>query len=279
MERKILVFLFVVVLLSLSVEAIIHVAVSVNSDIDGFISYIDVPPLVQDSYQRFTLVWVNSGSVSCRLRTRADVYGGWGEGRRLLYSAWSAWAPSEPGTENTMYSYWFPEVDGNYSVDLKIYYCNLIFDGPERNFTVARGRVYSRNSTVLAASGLLDVSASSNKSAIEFTLKPGKDIDSMLITPSSYPTAWVFESTVVSHLEAGKPRSVRINYEPTIWKSRNVSFTLVSADGSLFLEHVVKLEEKKGIPWESIVIGLLFLLVVFLSVLLFSLKKENINRL
>jgi len=265
--------------LSLTAGALIPVAVSVNSDIDGFISYVDVPVLVEDSYQRFTLVWVNSGSVSCCLRTRADVYSGWGDNKSLLYSAWSGEVPSEPGTENTLYSYWFPEGDGNYSVDFKIYYCNLIVDGLERNFTVARERVYSRNSTVLAASGLLDVSASTNKSAIEFTLKSSEDIDRMLITPSSYPTAWVFESTEVNHLEAGKPRSVRVNYEPTIWKSRNVSFTLVSADGSMFFEHVVKLEEKKGIPWESIAMGFLFLLVVFLSILLFSLRKKNINQL
>ncbi|MEA1924395.1 MAG: hypothetical protein U9M95_00840 [Candidatus Altiarchaeota archaeon] len=277
MWNKISVLLFAAVLLSLSAGALIPVSVSINSDIDGFISYVDVPDHVEDSYQRFTLVWVNSGSVSCRLRTRADVYSGWEGNKSLLYSAWSGEMPSEPGTENTLCSYWFPWGDGNYSVDFKIYYCNLIVDGPQRNFTVERERVYFGNLSVLPTPELLDVSASSNKSAIEFTLKSSEDIDGLLITPSAYPTAWVFESTEVGYLKAGNPRSVKVSYEPTIWKSRNVSFTLVSADGSMFFEHVVELKEKKGIPWESIVLGFLFLLVVFLSVLLFSLGKKNIN--
>ena len=277
MAKKIIVLFFAGVLLSLSAGALIHVAVSVNSDIDGFISYVDVPDNVKDSYQRFTLVWVNSGSVSCRLRTRADIYSGQGEGKKFLYSAWSAKMPSEPGTENTLYSYWFPKVDGNYSVDFKIYYCNLIVDGPQYNFTVEREYVYYGNSSVISKPGLLDVSASTNKSAIEFTLKSSEDIDGLLITPSSYPTAWVFESTEVYNLKAGEPQIVRVSYEPTIWKSRNVSFTMVSADGSMFFEHEVKLEEKTSFPWESIVMGLLFLIVVFLSILLFSLGKKNIN--
>ena len=272
MIKKIMLYLTAAFLFTTPCGALIHVAVSVNSNIDGFISYTEVPPLVEESYQRFTLVWVNTGSISCQLRTRADVYSIRDDERSFIYSAWSQKIPSEPGVESTLVSYWFPKKQGNYSVDYRIYYCNNIVEGPSFNFTVAGARNYS-----LSQPDILDVTTYNNKSSVEFHLKPKRDIDGLLITPVVYPIAWIFESTEVGDIKAGETKKVRLGYDPTIWKKKNISFTLVSADGSLYLTKKVELTQDKGLDWDAVALGLLLLVVVVLSFLLFSLKEVNIS--
>ena len=120
----------------------------------------------------------------------------------------------------------------------------------------------------------MDLSYKSNRSTVEFNIVPKEDIPALLITPSSYPTAWVFESLVEKNLVKGESRNVKIHYRPTVWKQRNISFTFVSADGFFFLEETVPLrKENPGLSLEQMLIILLSLIVLILMVLLFRARK------
>ncbi len=263
---------FTLLLFPLNVYGLMYVSVSVDSSIDGYSPYSNTPVIVDGAFQTFTVVWGNTGSVSCRVKSRMDIFGKVKNKTALLYTAWSREEPSEPGTMHTLYSYWYPPGPGNYSAYSRIYYCNLIFDGPEVNFSVTRGRV--SNETVLKSMELLEVSYTTNRSTVEFNIVPKADISELLITPSTYPAAWVFESQLVKNLVEGESRVVKIHYQPTVWKRRNISFTLVSGDGSFLLEENVPLrKENPGLTLEQMLIILLLLIVLILLVLLYRARK------
>ena len=279
---KRILFLFIlltaIILFSFTAIGIIQVSVSVDSNIDGYIPFSEIPSLVNNTYQKFTVVWGNTGSVSCKLRIRSDIYKKSKNRTILLYSAWSKEVPSEPGTEYTLNSYWYPEEAGNFTVRTKIYYCNLIIDGPAGNFTVIKENI-STNKTKI-----LDIKISTNKSIVEFDVTPRDDIDNILITPKSYPMGWIFESREIDHINKGETKNVRINYEPSIWKRRNITFMLVSKDNSIIMEKTIELKEgeKGGLPLGLeylyiIIVLILLIIILILFIMLFRNRTKTKN--
>jgi hypothetical protein len=264
--NKTVAFVAVFLLLASSADAIMRINVYVSNLIDGRMPYIDMPAVVNNTPQKFIIVWENTGSVGCNFRMRADIYQRVKGESVPVYSSWSKAVPIEPGGAGNLEAYWYPNRTGEYSVETFLYFCNFLSDGPKSNFTV-----FKANRTLAKMPAA--IRAESTEDYIDFVINPTEDISSLMIVPKSYPVGWVFESGEWRGIEKGKDNRLRLGYSAQIWKESNVSFDVVSSDGKYYQSVVVELAKKQEFPLYPIVIGVLVLLIIILSVKVFSYRR------
>jgi hypothetical protein len=256
----------VFLLLASCADAIMRVNVYVSDLIDGRMPYIDMPAVVNNTPQKFIIVWENTGSVGCNFRMRADIYQRARGKLVLAYTSWSKAVPIEPGGAGNLEAYWYPNKTGDYSVETFLYFCNFLSVGPKSNFTV-----FKANRTLAKMPAA--IRAESTEDYIDFVINPTEDISSLMIVPKSYPVGWVFDSGEWLGIEKGKDNRLRLGYSAQIWKASNVSFDVVSSDGRYYQSVVVELAKKQEFPTYPVVIGVLVLLVIILSIKVFSYRR------
>jgi hypothetical protein len=263
--NRIVVLLAAFLLLASSADAIMRVNVYVLDRIDGRVPFVDMPSVANNTPQKFLVVWENTGSVGCSFLMRADIYQRI-DGRLVpLHTSWSKETPIEPGGAGNLEAFWYPNRTGDFSVETSLYYCNFLSDGPQANFSILK---FARPASLPG-----EIRAESDVDYVDFIVNPTEDISSLVIVPSSYPTGWVFESGEWSGIEKGKEARLRLGYSAQIWKPSNVSFDVVSSDGRYRQSVVVKISKREEFPLYPVVIGFLVLLVIILSVKVFSYRR------
>lgn len=259
------VFVAAFLLLASSADAILRVNVYVSDLIDGRMPYVDMPAAVNNTPQKFTVTWENTGSIGCSFRLRADI------SRRIdgelvpVYVSWSRAVPIEPGGAGNLEAFWYPNQSGDYFVETSLYYCNVLSSGPSANFSVKADRVVSSLPSTIRTENSLDY--------VDFIVNPTEDISSLAIVPTAYPVGWVVESGGFSGLQKGKDNRLRLGYSAQIWKPLNVSFDVISSDGRYRQSVVVELSRREEFPTYQVIIGVLVLLVIILSVKVFSYRR------
>lgn len=267
MDKKVIIIAVFLFLMS-SVVAIIEVQVYVSGRIDGEIPYHEIPGSVKDTPLRFLVVWENTGSIGCSFRLRADIYEIFNNTERQVYTTWGVEEPIEPGEVGNLEAYWYPGRGGNFTVKTFLYFCNSIEDGPSANFIV-----YRSNSTALDIPA--EIKTESTEEYVEFRFNPREDINSLVIVPRDYPIGWVFESKNVSGFEKGREKIVRLGYEASIWKEKNVTFDIVSQDGRFYRSSRVSLTKKEEFPLYQITIMFLVIVILILSIRLIRYRREG----
>ncbi len=263
--NRMVVLLAAFLLLASCACAIMRVNVYVSDVIDGRVPYVDMPAAANSTPQKFLVVWENTGSVGCSFIMRADVYERFGGRRVFAHTSWSRETPIEPGGAGNLEAFWYPNRTGEFSVETFLYYCNFLVGGPEANFSVL--------GAVKPAPFPGDIRAESDLDYVDFFVDPAEDISSLVIVPSSYPTGWVFESGEWGNIEKGRETRLRLGYSAQIWKASNVTFDVVSSDGRFRRSVVVELAKREEFPVYPVVICVLVLLVIILSVKVFSYRR------
>ncbi|MBN2013675.1 MAG: hypothetical protein JW778_00695 [Candidatus Altiarchaeota archaeon] len=266
MNKRIIAVAFL--LLVPSAVAIIEVQVYVSGLIDGRIPHSEIPEVVNDTPQSFLVVWENTGSVGCGFRLRADIYEVLNDTRRQVYTSWGEEKPIEPGGTGNLAAYWYPGRSGNFTVRTFLYFCNSIKDGPAANFSVYRS---NRTGSRIPA----EITTEATEDYVEFRFDPKEDINSILIVPRDYPTGWVFESKSLESIKKGEENTVRLGYEASIWKERNITFDIVSADGRFYQSSKVSLMKKEEFPIYQAIIMFLVIVILILSVQLLRYRREG----
>ena len=226
--------ILLLVLLASSAVAI-QIRTEINGVIEGQIEYVDYRNAVYDSPQEFKVALVNTGSVGCLARVRVDVM----NGDKLVYSAWSRELPVESGSSELFTSYWQPNESGNYTGDVRIYQCNMIYDGPELNFSAVISNKTAANP--------FEVKVNNNGDKIMVTVKSNVDLDGVAIIPEDYPLGWIVESSEVN-LKKGEERTAEIRYSPGIWKPGDVKLLLSTSDGAYKASSTYRIRE--GSPYD-----------------------------
>ena len=252
-----------------STVAVVRVNVYVSSSIDGRIPYFNIPAKVNNTPQSILVVWENTGSVGCRFRLRADIYEIINNTKRQSYTSWSEEIPIEPGAQENLVAYWYPEGPGNFTVHTFLYYCNSIENGPAGNFTVFKSNITTR--------APFDVKTESTENYVEFIFNSEENINDLVIIPREYPLGWTFDSKRIDGIEKGKKKIVRVNYEASIWKERNVSFDIVTLDGKFYKQERITLRKKREFPVYQATIVILVIVIIILSVMLIRYKREGVK--
>lgn len=269
MNKKIIALSVFLLLMVSSAVAILRVNVYVSSSIDGRIPYFNIPAEVNNTPQSFLVVWENTGSVGCRFRLRADIYEIINSTKRQIYTSWSEEIPIEPGAQENLVAYWYPKSPGNFTVHTFIYYCNSIEDGPTGNFTVLKSNITTR--------APFDVKTESTESYVEFRFNSREDINDLVIIPREYPLGWIFDSKRMGGIEKGREKIVRVNYEASIWKERNVSFDIVTLDGKFYKQERITLRKKREFPVYHAIIVILVVVIIILSIMLIRYRKRGVE--
>ncbi len=260
-----------ILLLISVVSAGIQITVSISGVIDGNIAYLDVPNLVNNTPQKFLLDWENLGSVACRVRARVDVY----NKSELIYTAWSKEVPMEPGYHSSLEAYFYPTTSGNYTAKISVYYCNLMEEKTNVNFTVIIAEKNVTNKTISKAEIPLEIKTRSTEDYVEMRIRAKENISNLLVIPRDYPLGWIFPSERID-INAGEEKVVRIKYIPSIWKKANVSFDIATMDGRIHtISHIVLSKGKKTYSIEHITIVVLIVIIIFLTFLLIKERKKE----
>ncbi|MFH1834961.1 MAG: hypothetical protein ABH851_02100, partial [Methanobacteriota archaeon] len=106
--------------------------INIEGVIDGYLAHFQYEETIKKDPQEFLVNWENIGSASCLVRMRVDVM----NSTNVLSTAWSNEAGLNPGDNNDLRAYWYPQSPGDYSANTTIHYCHLIINGPSVNFTV-----------------------------------------------------------------------------------------------------------------------------------------------
>ncbi len=112
----------------------IPIFVSVAGKIDGTLSYVNISVNKTTRLVKLTSVWENTGSAGCKVLMRADVEN---EKGIVVYTSWSVLKRVPPGGVATLKNYWYyDDLRGNYSVRLRLYFCDEIKDYGKINVTL-----------------------------------------------------------------------------------------------------------------------------------------------
>ena len=240
-----------------------QISAEIKSLIDGYPEYVNYSMVLNDSPQEFKLSWVNSGSVGCLTRIRTDVL----KDGELVYTSWSEELPVEAGDYRAFTSYWQPNESGNYTGEVKVYYCMLIYNGPELNFTALISNRTGLNP--------FSVTVGNDAENIRLKVTSNRDLSQVVVIPVDYPLGWVFESAAFN-LSKNEAKTVDVRYASGIWKPESVKMLVTTPDGAYKAAVNYKLQENKGYDIKTLAIcGLAFLVIMLAASIVFLHRKYS----
>ncbi|MCK4490978.1 MAG: hypothetical protein KAU03_00025 [Candidatus Altiarchaeales archaeon] len=267
-ERVIILFILITMW---QASGVFLISVNVKEKIDWNIAYERANTIVNNTPQEFLLVWENTGSVACRVRTRTDIYLR-ENGDYPVYVAWSNEVPVESGIQVTFTSYWYPKESGNYTAKTSVYYCNFLEKGPEVNFTVVKKKI--KDKTKMKEP--LEIHISNTENYVEFRMKAERDLRDVVIIADRYPLGWIFESGKISAIEEGQEKIIKVNYIPSIWRGEDIVFEIVTMDGGEYMVRNVELEgEERSLSTEQLIMILLSLVIIIQIVAIITMRRKK----
>ena len=240
----------------------IEVVVDIKGIIHGRKGFLNYTKNVND-FQKVLLDWENTGSVSCKVRTRVDFY----NNSESVYVGWSKEESLESGDHVVMEVYWLPKESGNYTANITVYQCNNLFYVDTINFSVNKKLLLP-----LPA----NLSVKSNENTVYVRIEAKEDLDGLVIIPSYYPLGWIFESEKSEKILKGEVKNIAVNYKAEIWKPKPVSLDIITQDGRMYAKVDLILEKGKN-RMKEIFYTLIFILIVSLAMNIYLLKKKEKN--
>lgn len=189
------------------------IVVNVNEELGGNTSSFGHET---ETYTRFSIESYNTGSVGYEPRVRLDLYK---DGDK--FTAWSGRGESMPGDRENFRLYFFDNDGGEYDARVRVYGANEIF---EQWFKVDKPAVQT-------SSNFRIENARTYNEFVMFDLVSDRAASDVVVMPSDYPTGWVFEQKELGGMKPGQKKTVKIAYEPSIWREANVTITVASKDG------------------------------------------------
>ena len=246
----------------------VRVEIIVDGNIGGNVEYFEMDENVE-GVQEFVLQWYNSQSISCSSIAEFDIYK---EGE-LAGTTWSEKKVMMSGVSDSFYSYWIPDETGNYSLRIRIHHCHEIIETELMNFTVSSVPVPEEKiqiETKNMPDGLVQVKV----------LSP-EDLKDVAVVPEDYPIGWIMSGKKID-LEAGREKTIFIEYEPPVWIKEDANIMAISLDGKTSSpKDRVVLEKKQSFMEEHglIVMAALIILLVLSTVtnILILLKRRNLK--
>lgn len=168
--------------------------------------------------QSFYMLWENTGSVGCRARARVEFY----NASQLAYVGWSEEVALWPGASGHLHLHTRLPA-GNYTFRLYLHHCYETFS--LGSYTIRALTLHPNVS--LTTIDIREVKV--GEEWIEAKLRAKLDVEVIAVV-SNYPAGWIFESArrVLPH---NKSVSLRLGYEPSIWRESPVTLEVVSVDG------------------------------------------------
>jgi len=229
--KKILVYLMLAAMISSAYA--LQVKTEIVGLVGGYMDYVDYDTNVKDGPQEFTINWINTGSVGCRMRFRFDIT----NANKSIDSAWSNELPIDAGASGLFHAYWKPNESGAYTARIRIYQCRTIKDGPEFNFTAVVSGAGGENP--------FNISVDNDMESIKLKVRSGRDFEKLIVVPEGYPIGWVVESADLN-LTKDEEKTVVLGYFPEIWKPADVSFLVTTPDGAYSQRLTYKLQDRSG---------------------------------
>lgn len=259
MEIKIGGLVFTLLLVLSTVVYAMAVSVEVESTVDGTSSFFE--------FDNFSVVsvrfdWENIGSIDCNARLRIDII----DNLSKIHTSWSEKYALAPGEGKLFKVYYLPDKSGNYTAEVKLYYCNEIIDLTSFNFSFSRPEFKDLN---------ISIETISTENKVDFILESGTNLNELKIVSKDFPKGWIFNSVNVEGLKEDEKKTVTLNYEPAVWMPRNVTFAIISGD--MYKEVEVKLEKEKEPTFLLIKVLVLLLIISFISNIYF-LRRNRKNK-
>lgn len=267
--KKLLLFLvlFFIFLVPLSYGLVLNV--NIKSQIGGVIDYLNYSKKINSTPQEILINWANIESIGCDVRFRVDIYQNTSNGSKLVYTGWSEKKGIEPGDHGLFKIYWFPKnLSGNFTGKIRLYSCAEIFN-VEKNISF---EVIKPKQTFNETKDF-DVNVETTKKWVDIKIKANKDIKDLIIIPKEYPIGWIFESEKIDEIKEGEEKTIRLNYEASIWKPVGITLELVTMDGKDYKTLQFILAEKKEFPWNQVIIAVLSIIIL----ILISINLKNIK--
>ena len=228
---SLILFTFSTTLAKISTGVVIKVVVSPEIKMNYYFINMSINPA-----QSFYINVENSGSVGCDVLPRIVFYNSTGD---ISYTVWGTKRGLWPGSDGdwVFYSALPP---GNYSAFIKILYCKEMYVYGPYNFTVKNYNSPIKNTLEI-------IQNKTYENYLELTLKSNKTLKNVAVIPIKYPTGWVFTSTMINKIEAGKEAKIKLYYEPSIWKETKIKVKAMTVDGKYMTEKEILLTKKEGI--------------------------------
>ena len=182
-------------------------------------------------------------------------------GRRKTTS-WSKEAYILPG-DNEMFTNYMYLPLGNYTLLLKLYFCNDIMEVREFNVSIKKE---------INVSSEVSVKENVGKDKIILQIQTDTPVEKLIVTPFIYPVGWIFESGEAT--PENKYYKVELPYRPTIWKEANITIVIVSSNGEFIATHTVEIKKRTE---RLRTLGLIILTLIFTMIILkliFRMKRK-----
>jgi hypothetical protein len=176
----------------------------------------------------------NSGSIGYKARIRLDIF----DHDDLVFTGWGDEKHFVPGNQKIYDLYWYPsDLEGEFKTSIWVYYANEI-----KKIKPIKFQVKPTEETPGDILRILNFRTYDEE--IEFLLKGNKSLENIIIVPSNYPTGWIFEQTKIDKLESGSIEIVNLKYEPSLWKSSDVTINVFTEDGKYYTSKSFSLERE-----------------------------------
>ncbi len=243
-----------VIVLSTPVSAP-DVSIDISGEIQGYVEYFSFENITNSTYQHFYLEWLNSGSVACKVKIRADI----SKDNKTIYTDWSQEKLLKPGAYDSFDIYWLAPEDGDYRGILTAYYCYESEKIKEVRFSAVNTNISKK----ISLEDLADISITNTQNTIKLNIRKKKGAEvlpPLVIIPSEYPMGWYLES---KKLEPTKGKiSGTISYDTDYWREEPITLEIMSEDGKYYAKKVITLKKPQSIYPAYALVGFLVLLFV-----------------
>jgi hypothetical protein len=224
---------------------------SITENVEGYSAWFSID---NGPVQRFQVRWENIGTVNCLVRPRIDIFHVQENGTGgLVYTAWGSEEPVLSGASRE-WSLYSDLVQGNYSAELRMYFCNEITENHLTSFSVAPDQ----------EEGLVSIEQLVvQERYIDVTVRSGDYSGDVVVLPVEYPFGWIFVSSNETQVSSGRPSLARLSFVPVKREGVVVKIRAVSVDGRVAGEREFSVSVPDKVPVQE-GLGLLVLAVIMI---------------
>ena len=226
------ILLFVIILISiLSVSNAQVIEIGVKETIDKEIGPLSYDQSVVDNPFKVSFELFNSGSTGYNTRARMDVF----KEDKLLFTGWSKEYSLNPGIRSNFEIYWYPpNLTGDFTGRIRVYYANEIEDLDPIEFEI--------KNEIVPEDVIEITDFRTFEEEVMFEISSSQSLDNVIIIPSNHPLGWIFEQKKIEKLNKNERKELEIYYEPTLWKSSDVTINVITEDGKYYTSESFTLE-------------------------------------
>ncbi len=271
-EIKIIIIALLAILACSSIAFGLTLLIQIVPVVSGYVDYLDYAQDINNSFQKITINWQNSGSVGCNVQVRANILH---EGI-YLYTAWSNAESIYPGGYNLFEIYYYDvNGSGNYSAELKIYMCDEIFEGPKINFMMAYNNSTNLTETIAKSRNDIKIYTKSENEKITVDITSKKNISNFVMFPQKSLPGWRIPAVHAGNISAGETKTIVLNYKRNINEEARVYLALASPNDNIYTPIIV--DVKKEMPKQNIYYSL-FIVSFAANIVLLVLLKAYMNK-